>query len=266
MKIKKAFKIFIIASRLILLMVIFQPVNAQQQKEVKYQWQTWLGLNNTFRVHQKWDAIIGLQANRNNFLQDPNYYLASAGANYWLRDNLTFALFYTHKWVATATDSSGYIYANEDRITQQIQYVSKLVKVSVQQRFRVEERWQQKIENGAKTSEYTYSTRLRYLFGVYIPVFKNPMLPGLLVSDEVLIQFGKSIVYNPFNQNRFNIGIRQKVSEAWKFDLTYMNIYEQKSSGYQYEVDNTLRMFWYYTPDLRKKKTPPHLNPVEVVE
>lgn len=92
------------------------------------------------------------------------------------------------------------------------------------------------------------------------------MLPGLLISDEILIQFGQSIVYNPFSQNRFNIGIRQKVSETIEFDLTYMNIYEQNSSGYQYEVDNTLRLFWYYTPDLRKKKTPPHMNPVETVE
>jgi hypothetical protein len=265
MKIKKAIKIFIVAAKLVLLMAVFQTVNAQQQKEVTHQWQSWLGLTNTLRIDQKWDALFVLQANRTDFLQDPNYYLVSAGGNYWLKDNFTTALFYSHKWVATP-EQSGYIYANEDRITQQLQYVSKLVKLSMQQRFRVEERWQQKIENGAKTDQYKYSTRLRYLFGLYIPVFKNPALPGLIVNDEILIQFGKEIVYNTFSQNRFNIGIRQKVSDTWRFDLTYMNIFEQNSSGYQYDMDNTIRLFWYFTPDLRKKKTPPHMNPVETVE
>jgi hypothetical protein len=267
MKVKKAFTIFNIIINILVLVIIFQPADAQQQKEVTHEWQTWLGLNNTFRIHQKWDAIIGLQANRTNFLQYPNYYLVSAGANFWWKDNTTFALFYTHKWTANSIgEDSGYVYANEDRFTQQAQHVSKLGNVSVQLRLRVEERWEQKIEDGAKTNDYTYSTRLRNLFGLYIPLFKNPMLPGLLISDEVLIQFGKSIVYNTFSQNRFNIGIRQKVSETVKFDLTYMNIYEQKPSGYQYQSDNTIRMFWYYTPDLRKQKTPPHMNPVEMVE
>ena len=135
----------------------------------------------------------------------------------------------------------------------------------MQQRFRIDERWQQKFENREKTDVYVYSTRLRYFFGVHIPVFKNPMLPGLLVSDEVLIQFGQSIVYNPFSQNRLNIGIRQKVSEENVIDLTYINIYQQNSSGYQYDLKNTLRLFWFYTPDIRKKKTPPHMNVVERV-
>ena len=141
--------------------------------------------------------LISVQANRKNFIKDPDYYFASAGANYWLKDNLTFALIYAHQWNANKADSE-FIYTNENRITQQVQYVSKLGNVSVQQRFRIDERWQQKFENGEKTDVYAYSTRLRYFFGVHIPVFKNPMLPGLLVNDEVLIQFENQLCIIPF--------------------------------------------------------------------
>jgi len=262
MKIKKAFKIFIVAAKLVLLMVIFQPVYAQQEKETTKQYQTWLGLNSTIRLTDKWGALVSVQANNYHFITDPNFYFASVGANRWLQNNFSAALLYSHKWDATVTDS-GTIYANENRFTQQLKHSSSLGKVAIQQRFRVEERWQQKIENGEKTDQYKYSTRIRYLFGIDIPIFKNPRLPELAVSDEILLQFGKDIVYNTFAQNRLFIGIKQKLSETWSYELGYLMQYQQNSSGYQYTLDNDLRIFFYYAPDLRKIKTGPHHTHIE---
>jgi hypothetical protein len=262
MKIFKPNKSILLFSILTSVLVITQQLNAQQQKIVTKQYQTWLGLSSTMRLTDKWGAIASLQANNYQFITDPNFYYVSGGANYWLQNNFSAALFYSHEWDASHTDS-GTIYANENRITQQLKYTSSIGKAAMQQRFRVEERWQQKIENGKKTDQYKYSTRLRYLLGADIPVFKNPKLPQLSVNDEIILQFGPGIVYNTFSQNRLFIGIKQKLSETWSYELGYLMQYEQNSSGYQYTLDNDFRIFLYYSPDLRKTKTGAHHAQVE---
>jgi len=255
-------KAFLFATHFFLILVISKPVNAQHEKEITKQYQTWLGLNSTMRLTDKWGAIASLQVNNYHFITDPNFYFVSLGANRWLQNNFSAALLYSHKWNATVTDS-GTIYANENRLTEQLKYTSSIGKVDIQQRFRIEERWQQKMENGEKTDQYKYSSRLRYLLGADIPLFKNPKLPVLSVSDEILLQFGKDIVYNTFAQNRLFIGIKQKLSDTWSYELGYLMQYEQNSSGYQYTLDNDLRIFLYYAPDLRKTKTGPHHAHIE---
>jgi len=37
-----------------------------------------------------------------------------------------------------------------------------------------------------------------------------------------------------------------------------MLVYQQKASGYQYDLNHTLRWFFYFTPDLRKQKSSHH--------
>jgi hypothetical protein len=256
---------FLFATHFFLMLFIVTSANAQQEKEINKQYQTWLVLNGTVRFTDKWGAVASFQVNNYHFITDPNFYFVSLGANRWLQNNFSAALLYSHKWDATVT-GSGTIYANENRITEQLKYTSSIGKAGMQQRFRIEERWQQKIESGEKTDQYKYSTRLRYLLGADIPLFKNPTLPELSVSDEILLQFGKDIVYNTFDQNRLFIGIKQKLSDTWCYELGYLMQYEQNSSGYQYTLDNDFRIFLYYAPDLRKTKTGPHHAHIESVE
>ena len=61
---------------------------------------------------------------------------------------------------------------------------------------------------------------------------------------------------NTFDQNRLFAGIKQRLAPAWSFDLGYMLVYQQKSTGYQYDLNHTLRWFFYVTPDLRKVSSP----------
>ena len=75
---------------------------------------------------------------------------------------------------------------------------------------------------------------------------KDPKAPVLVLSDELLIQFGKELVYNTFDQNRFFIGIRQNLSKQFSYDFGYMNVYQQRITGYQYDMNYTIRLFFYY--------------------
>ncbi|MEO7766050.1 MAG: DUF2490 domain-containing protein, partial [Ferruginibacter sp.] len=144
----------------------------------------------------------------------------------------------------------------EHRVYQQLQMSSKIGKISLFNRIRNEQRWQEKIVNDKFTHNYKFTDRIRYLLSITIPVFKIPHYPSLVFADELLIQFGKEIVYNTFDQNRYFIGIKQPVCKSLSFDAGYMMVFQQKASGYQYDKNHTFRLFFYYTPDFRKKDKP----------
>jgi hypothetical protein len=80
----------------------------------------------------------------------------------------------------------------------------------------------------------------------------------LSVADELMMQTGKDIIYNNFDQNRLFAGIRQQVSRSLSFDFGYMHVWQQLLSGNKYNRNRTIRLFFYWQPDLRKtKKTQP---------
>jgi hypothetical protein len=235
--------------------ILFQTSAFAQvkSKEINEQSQSWVSINSTIKLYKKWGMMADLHMRRNNFFADPSFYFARTGVNYWLKDNIILTAGYGRMWVAPSKPAWHH-YGVENRIYEQIQMTSKVGKISLLNRLRNEQRWQEKIVNDKFTKEYKFTNRIRYLLSMTIPVFKNPHYPALVLSDELCIQFGKEVVYNTFDQNRAFIGIKQIVSKSLSFDLGYMALFQEKASGYQYDKNHTFRWFWYYTPDFRKKK------------
>ena len=100
--------------------------------------------------------------------------------------------------------------------------------------------------------QYKFTNRVRYLISATIPFCNNTKLPSLVVSDEIMIQWGKEIVLNTFDQNRIFLGIKQTLGKFLSMDAGYMLIVQQKASGYQYDKNNTFRCFFYYSPNFSK--------------
>lgn len=223
-----------------------------QSKTVNKQSQSWFSVNSVIKLSGHWALLADIHTRRNHFLADNNFYFARAGIQYSIDKNLSVALGYGHLWAYPAT-KDWHTVAHENRIYQQLQYSSAWKKVAVVQRIRNEQRWQQKIANDQFTGQHRFSNRLRYLLSLNIPVFKKKNLPAISVSDELLLQFGKEIVYNTFDQNRLFWGIREQLSPALSFDLGYMRVYQQKRSGYEYDLNHTFRLFVYYSPSFGKK-------------
>jgi len=242
----------------IILVVVFSinisSADAQStQKEINRQDQSWISLNSTVRLSEKWGFIVDLHERRNNFIKDAGFHFIRFGADYWLKDNITAAAGYAHLWSAP-NRTEWKTFTNENRLYQQLQVISKISAVTVLQRVRNEQRWQQKIANDKPTGENKFTNRVRYVLSLTIPVCNNSAIPSLIISDELAVQFGKEVLYNTFDQNRLFIGVKQTLSKHLSFDLGYMLVTQQKTTGYQYDVNNTFRWFFYYTPDARKKK------------
>ena len=231
----------------------FQVTAQTKTKEVNVQSQSWVSLNSTIRLSKKFGVIADLHMRRNNFFAAPGFYFVRTGLDYWINENITAVLGYGQMWVAPS-NPAWHHFVQEHRVYQQVQMFSKIGKITLLNRIRNEQRWQEKIVNDKFTHNYKFTDRVRYLLSFTIPVFENKQLPSLVLSDELAIQFGKEVVYNTFDQNRLFIGIKQPVCKGLSFDLGYMLFTQEKSTGYQYDKNNTFRWFFYYTPDLRKKE------------
>jgi hypothetical protein len=124
-------------------------------------------------------------------------------------------------------------------------------------RLRNEQRWREIMVNDEASGEWSFVNRVRYLMSFSFPMSKHSKKFSWVAADEVLINFGKDVVYNTFDQNRIFLGIKHKLSNTWSYDIGYMNVYQQKANGYQYDMNHTFRWFFYYNPDFRKNKGTP---------
>ena len=234
--------------KIILLVVLFPVIGmgqVQKEKEINEQAQSWFALNNTITFDKHWGLLADFQLRRNDFVDTDSFYMVRGAAAYITEKKQTIALGYGHMWTAPSGPNCT-TFSNEDFIYQLYDFSSKIGNVSVLNRFRNEQRWQQLIVNDVWTGDKVFSDRVRYLISFDIPIFKKKTLPSLIISDEILLQFGKEIVYNTFDQNWFFVGIKQSITPKLSFDFGYMNVYQEKKSGYQYNMNHTLRLFFYY--------------------
>jgi hypothetical protein len=235
------------------ILVVLFPLFAFGQtteKEVNHQIQSWISLNNTLKFNEHWALLEDFHIRRNDFIKDDSFYFVRSAISYMPNTKIAIAMGYGHMWVAPSKPNWN-TFSNENRIYQQVQLNSKIGNVAILQRLRNEQRWQQKIANDEWTGDLRFTNRFRYLVSINIPVFKKKTMPSLVIADEILVHFGNEVVYNTFDQNRIFIGIKQAINPKLSYDFGYMNVYQQKYSGYQYDMNHTLRLFFYYNNSIK---------------
>lgn len=229
-------------------------IYAQTEKEINEQIQFWTSINTTWRFSDHWGAMGDFHIRRNDFIQDPNFYFLRMGGVYWFNDKMSLAGGGALLWLAVPDAEDDFDYALEKRIYQQLLWRSENGRARFLQRVRNEQRWHQVLDEDGNVDRIRFSNRVRLLLSASIRIFENAKLPRLVVADEILFHFGEEIVYNTFDQNRFFVGINHRLSKDWVYDFGYMAVYQQKYSGYKYDLNHTVRLFFYFSPDLRKKK------------
>ena len=239
----------------LIFLLVASPIFALAQssgKEVTKYTQSWYSINTTFRFSNRWGMVADYHVRRDNFMKDQFFYFVRVGGIYYVAEKHPVIAGVAHLWLAPSAGSS--TWSNENRIYQQWSGVTRQGHVTVLNRARLEERWRDQIVNDEVVGNKQFSLRLRYLASFEIQVLKDPKLPSLVVSDELLAQFGNNIAYNSFDQNRLFLGLKMPLSQKLSFDIGYMNILQQKPSGYQYDLSNVFRLFFYYTMDFTANK------------
>ncbi len=229
------------------------PSEPLQEKVVFSNTHFWISTNNVFIFSKRWGILNDIHIRRTNFLKDPSFYFIRLGVQYWISNNLRVAGGYAHLWLADE-NQKWQRYTNENRIYQQLSFSQRNTWSNLFLRLRTEQRFFNTVENGRSLNDTRLVHRVRFLISLGIP-FRKGGRTGFLIANEVLLNFGESIVFNTFDQNRLTLGITYKLSKSWRMDTGYMMVYQQRSSGFEYNLNHTLRLFFYGNFDLRKDKS-----------
>ncbi len=218
--------------------------------------QTWFGYFNQTRITDKWGiwADIHLRT-KEDFVSGFSQFIGRVGLTYYLNNDakLTGGYAFVNHF---PSDNHKNISQPEHRPWQQIQWHSRFPKLRLMQWFRLEERFRRKILNDDELADgYNFHFRVRYNFFALFPLSRKSFKPGTLsfvVNDEAHINFGKQIVYNYFDQNRFFLGLAWHVNNHDNLQVGYMNVFQQQAAGNKYRSSHVARVFYFHNLDVRK--------------
>ena len=75
-----------------------------------------------------------------------------------------------------------------------------------------------------------------------------------IVNDELMINGGKNVVKNTFDQNRIYAAFQYGVNKNIALELGYLNSFQQRASGVDYFDRDIIRFTFYHKINLHKKK------------
>jgi Protein of unknown function (DUF2490) len=245
-----------------LLVICLQAINcvmlcAQSSKSTEDIQQVWLGYFNQARFSNKWGMWTDLHLRtKEDFTNNFSQAIIRLGLTYYLDNNTKLTAGYARVFLFPG-DNHKQITQPEHRPWQQLQWHTSFTRTRLMQWIRLEERFRSKIANDSTLADgYNFNWRLRYNIWYEVPLVKNGVLPGSLsfiANDELHINFGKEIINNYFDQNRFFLGLKYQAGKSSNIQFGYMNLFQQLSAGNRYKNIHAARIFFFQNFDLRKR-------------
>jgi hypothetical protein len=230
---------------------------AQTTKNTEGPEQVWLGYFSQARLSNKWGMWTDLHLRtKENFTDNFSQAIIRLGLTYYVNNDTKLTAGYGRVFLFPG-DNHKEITQPEHRPWQQLQWHTAFSKTRLMQWIRLEERFRRKIANDSMLADgYNFNWRLRYNIWYEISMRKNGLHAGsisFIVNDELHINFGKEIVYNYFDQNRFFAGLKFQFATNSNLQAGYMNVFQQLAAGNRYKNINALRLFFFQNFDFRKK-------------
>ena len=142
--------------------------------------------------------------------------------------------------------TEGCLSVPELRPYQEFQYRQSLGKWwSLRHRYVIEERFARKTANGILAPGHVYTWRFRYLIGADLDLFrfkKEGQAVRLRLAEEIMANAGKKVGANIFDQNRLYIGFLVPFSKNMSFELGYMHLIQERSTGDKFYNRHIMRV------------------------
>lgn len=241
----------------VFLVLLVLASSAQSSKSTEHIKQGWLGYLNQSRLSNKIGLWTDLQLRtKEDFVGNLSQSIVGLGLTYYVTDATKLTAGFSYISIYPA-DNHKKITQPEHRPWQQLQWNTKYGKKRMLQSFRLEERFRRKILNDSTLATGSnFNFRLRYNILYDLPLSKRGIVPkniSFVVSDDLHINFGKQIVNNYFDQNRFFAGLKYQVNVHDNIQLGYMNLFQQLSAGNKYRSFNIIRAVYFQNLDFRRK-------------
>lgn len=237
------------------LQILFFSVLAQE-KAVNTVEQAWFGYFNQTRLTDRSGIWLDPQLRlTDNFVDRAGISILRAGYIYFLNDNVRLTAGYGYITAYSGSDEVPNI--PEHRPWQQIQWFDKRKHFSMMQYVRLEERFRRKSNGTELLDDYFFTYRFRYNIAFTIPLKEGgvqPKTPFAFVNNEILINAGKEVLNNYFDQNRFFAGVGYQFTKSLNAQIGYLNVFVAQPVPYTFTNAHAIRLFVFHNLDLRKEK------------
>ncbi|MDX5436935.1 MAG: DUF2490 domain-containing protein [Pontibacter sp.] len=213
--------------------------------------------------HAAWGALFGsVRISKYSSIYtdlhhiDGTFTVARLGLTRHLPHNINLTAGHSYAWLPVPGSGSDALKRHEHRPWLQVNVPhSAGQRLRFATRFRYDMRFRERVEQAQLISGYVFNHRLRLqeTLRLDLPSLRyNGTLPFLVLMDEVLLNFGKNITHNTFDQNRLGImaGIER---EQLRLQAGYFNWFVQSGTvPNRYTIKHNYTVWLFYTLDLRK--------------
>lgn len=234
-----------------LLLVISTSISTKSQiKQVTNQSLYWMRYYNQLSLNDKWTWHNEIDTRRFLVNSKHHHLIMHSRIHYKFYKNADAGLGFTYSLQDPQDPySESSLTIPELRVVQEINQNNPITnKFSIQHRVRIDERFFRKNDGKELLEGYDFNFRFRYRFQATYKLLEqeNKNATTLKVADEIMINAGKNIVYNHFDQNRIYAGVEQGLSKNFSVELGYMHCYQQRASGYQFFDRDIIRLTFYH--------------------
>jgi hypothetical protein len=244
--------------RIICLLLVCFASKAQTKKNVDHQSLLWtryynqLTLNNKWSLHTEFDNRIFTNTNPIK----ENLHVLRLQGRYKINANIELGGGFAYFAVTTQDPEVSFDFRiPEYRGQQDITWKQDFGNYTLNQRFQIEERYIRNANKEGLLSGTTYFWRFRYrLQGEYSCWKKENQYLKAIVHDELMINSGKNVVKNTFDQNRIYAALQYGVNKNIALELGYLKSFQQRASGVDYYDRDNIRFTVFHKINLYKKK------------
>jgi hypothetical protein len=234
----------------------FAALFAQATKSTADANRIWVGFYNQTRLSERFGLSLDLQVRtKEDFTDNLSQIVIRPGISYYVSDNtkITAGYAYVNDYPAEGHNN---VSQPEHRLWQQLQWRTDYTSTKLTQAIRLEEKYRHKILNDSTLAQgYNFNYKIRYNLHWEIPFTRQPANKfSFILNDEIHINFGKQVVYNYFDQNRFFAGFKVNINKHDNLQFGYMNQFQQLASGNKFKNNHVIRLFYLQNIDFRRKK------------
>lgn len=208
-------------------------------KQIKNINQVWGGYYNSVILNDKWSINSDVQFRTKDWLDHNSQALIRTGLVRKINEKLNVTAGVAHfRFYISDVATRG-----EWRPWQEIGWTDKYKRLKIAQRIRVEERFNQIVKNEEPIDDYTYNWRFRYKLDLqFSMISKNNRALYFTLGNEILINAGKIIKYNYFDQDRLSVGLNIELNKSLALQPQFIYIWQQESNGITLDKISVIRL------------------------